>query len=131
MIEFGSLQQSPFENPSIEKIFDRFKNRFSKVFADELKTINPLEYVDEEFREVYQWIGVDVPTEDDDEDRSSRSRGKQKAVEDTTVRFGFSLQFDEADDQLSFSSGAQNDEQAEDEAASEDQTRLRQAVSNY
>ena len=47
--------------------------------------------MDEEFREVYQWIGVDVPTEDDDEDRSSRSRGKQKAVEDTTVRFGFSL----------------------------------------
>jgi hypothetical protein len=56
-----------------------------------LKTINPLEYVDDEFQEIYQWIGVDAPVEGDDEDRSSNSRGKQKAVEDAVVRFEFSL----------------------------------------
>ena len=87
----GLLQQCPFENASIEKIFDRFKSRFSKVFAEELKTINPLDYVDEEFQETYRWIGVDVPGEGDDkeEDRSSsNSRGKHKAVEDAVVRFG-------------------------------------------
>lgn len=85
-MSFGSLQQCPFENPSIEKIFDRFKNRFSTVFADELKKINPLEYVDDDFRDVYQRIGVDVPAEGDNEALSSRSRGKQKAVEDAGDR---------------------------------------------
>ena len=85
------LQQSPFDNTSIEKIFDRFKNRFSKVFAEELKTIKPLEYVDDEFQDIYRWIGVDIPAEGDEEDRSSNSRGKQKAVEDAAVRFGFFL----------------------------------------
>lgn len=35
------------------------------------------------------------------------------------------LIFDRADDQLSFSSDAEDDEQLEDEAASEDQTRQR------
>lgn len=90
-IEFGSSQQCPFENTSIEKIFDRFKNRFLKVFADELKNINPLEYVDDDFRDIYQRIGVDVPAEGDNEGRSSRSRGKQKVVEDAGDRFGFLL----------------------------------------
>ena len=72
-------------------MFDRFKNQFSKVFAEELKSINPLEYVDDEFQEIYQWIGVDIPAEGDDENRSSNSRGKQKLVEDAVVRFRFSL----------------------------------------
>ena len=90
-IEFGLLQQSPFDNTSIEKIFHRFKNRFSKIFAEELKTINPLEYVDDEFQDVYRWIGVDIPAEDDDENRSSNSRGKQKAAEDAVARFEFSV----------------------------------------
>ena len=89
-IEFGSLQKSPFDNTSIEKIFDRFKDRFFKVFAEELKTINLLEYVDDEFPDIYRWIGVDIPVEGDDEDRSSNSHGEQKAVEDAVVRFGFS-----------------------------------------
>jgi hypothetical protein len=60
-----------------------------------LKTINPLEYVDDEFQDIYRWIGIDMPAEapeGDDEDRSSNSRGKQKPVEDVVVRFGFSLQ---------------------------------------
>ena len=72
-------------------MFDRFKNRFSKVFAEELKTINPLEYLDDEFQDIYQWIGVDIPAKGDDEDRSSNSHGKQKVVEDADVRLGFSL----------------------------------------
>ena len=71
MLDFGPLQQSSFENTSTEKIFDRFKNRFLKVFAEELKTINPLEYMDDEFQDIYRWIGVDLPAQGDDEDRSS------------------------------------------------------------
>ena len=53
--------------------------------------------MDDEFQDIYRWIGVDIPTEGDvptkgdDEDRSSNSRGKQKAVEDAVVRFEFSL----------------------------------------
>ena len=130
-IEFGSLQLSPFENTSIEKIFDRFKNRFSKVFEEELKTINRLEYVDDEFEEIYRWIGVDIPAEGDDEDCSSDSRVKQKAVEDAVVGFGFSSPSLclRVDDQLwVFFSDTENDEQVEDQAASESQTRQRWAV---
>ena len=82
------LQQSPFDNTSIEKIFDRFKNRFSKVFAEELKSINPLEYLDDEFQDIYKWIGVDIPAEGDNEDRNSNSRSKQKAIQHAVVRFG-------------------------------------------
>ena len=55
-----------------------------------MKTINLLEYVDDEFPDIYRWIGVDIPVEGDDEDRSSNSHGEQKAVEDAVVRFGFS-----------------------------------------
>ena len=46
--------------------------------------INPLEYVDDDFCDIYQRIGIDVPVEGDNEDRS---RGKQKAVEDPGDRF--------------------------------------------
>jgi hypothetical protein len=56
-----------------------------------LKTINPFEYVDDEFQDIYRWIGVDIPADADDEDRSSNSRGKQKAVEDAVARFEFPL----------------------------------------
>ena len=54
-----------------------------------MKTINPLEYVDDEFQDIYRWIGVDMPVGADEENRSSNSRGKQKAVEDAVVKLRF------------------------------------------
>lgn len=99
-----------------------------------MKTINPLEYVDDEFQEIYRWIGVDVPAEGDD--LNSTSRGKQKAVEDAVVRFEFSLGFLclRLMTNYGFSSDAEklgeNDEQVEDQAASESQTRQRWVVLN-
>lgn len=76
------LQQCPFENSAIEKIFDRFKNRFSNIFVKELKNIDPRQYIDDEFRDIYQRIGVDVPGEGDDGRIRSRSRGKRRAKDD-------------------------------------------------
>ena len=87
--------------------------------------------MDDEFEEIYRWIGIDIPAEGDDEDCSSDLCGKQKAVEDAVVRFGFSslslcLR---VDDQLwFFSSDTENDEQVKDQAASEFQTSQRWAV---
>ena len=84
--------------------------------------------MDDEFEEIYRWIGIDIPAEGDDEDCSSDSRDKQKAVEDAVVGFGFSLSSLclRVDDQLwLFFSDTENDEQVEDQAASESQTRQR------
>ena len=53
-----------------------------------MKTINPLDYVDDEFQDIYRWIGVDAPTDADDDDRPN-SRGKQENVKDAVIRFEF------------------------------------------
>ncbi|KIM46792.1 hypothetical protein M413DRAFT_23143 [Hebeloma cylindrosporum] len=74
--------QCPFENSAIDKIFDRFKNRFSSIFVKELKSIDPKQYIDDEFRDIYQRIGVDVPGEGDDGNIRRRSRGKRRAKDD-------------------------------------------------
>lgn len=54
-------QQTPFENAAVGKLFGRFKDRFSKLFADELREIDPTQYLDQEFCDLYQQIGVEVP----------------------------------------------------------------------
>ncbi|KAF4618520.1 hypothetical protein D9613_009993 [Agrocybe pediades] len=74
--------QAPFENSAIERIFDRFKNKISSMFEKEAKEIDPQEYIDEEFRDIYQRIGVDVPGEGDDGKARSRARGKRRAQKD-------------------------------------------------
>ena len=55
------VQQTPFENAAVGKLFGRFKDRFSKLFADELKDIDLTQYLDQEFCDIYQQIGVEVP----------------------------------------------------------------------
>lgn len=50
--------------------------------------------MDEEFQDIYRWIGIEMPAEapeGENESRHSNSRGQQKGVEDAVVRFGFSL----------------------------------------
>ncbi|KIK06440.1 hypothetical protein K443DRAFT_674418 [Laccaria amethystina LaAM-08-1] len=54
-------QQTPFENAAVGKLFGRFKDRFSKLFANELKDIDPTQYLDQEICDIYQQIGVEVP----------------------------------------------------------------------
>ncbi|KAF5379027.1 hypothetical protein D9615_006072 [Tricholomella constricta] len=56
-------EQCPFQDASLEKIFDRFKTRFTKIFAKEIQRIDPSKYLDEEFLEVYNFINVDPPEE--------------------------------------------------------------------
>ena len=108
------FQQCPFENSAIEKIFDRFKNRFSGIFVKELKNIDPRQYVDDEFRDIYQRIGVDVPGEGDDGRIRSRSRGKRRAKDD-----------DEEDDDENENGEDEENEAEENEAepAQEEQKR--------
>lgn len=48
---------------SLDKIFDRFKARFTKLFAKDLKRIDPTKFRDKEFQELYGFIGVDMPEE--------------------------------------------------------------------
>lgn len=48
------------------------------MFEKEIDTINPREFIDDEFRDIYQRIGVDVPEEGDDGRIRARSRGKRK-----------------------------------------------------
>ena len=55
------VQQTPFENAAVAKLFGRFKDRFSKLFADDLRDIDPTQYLDQEFCDIYQQIGVEVP----------------------------------------------------------------------
>ncbi|KAJ3509746.1 hypothetical protein NLJ89_g5062 [Agrocybe chaxingu] len=69
-------EQCPFENSANEKLFERFKTKFSTLFEKELKEINPQEYLDDEFRDIYQKMGVDVPEEGEDGQVRRRSRAK-------------------------------------------------------
>ncbi|KAF8182055.1 nuclear condensing complex subunit [Pholiota molesta] len=61
---------------------DRFKNRFLKMFDKELKEIDPLQYLDDELRDLYQRIGVDVPEEGEDGQIRPRSREDEEDDEE-------------------------------------------------
>ena len=90
-----------------------------------MKTINPLEYVDDEFQDIYRWIGVDMPVGADEENRSSNSRGKQKAVEDAVVKLRFEFS---SWSLCSWGWWFFSDEQVDDQAPSESQTHQRWVV---
>lgn len=76
MIDCFLPKQCPLENVVNEKLFDKFSKRFYRLYEEELEGIKSagLKYLDEEFRDIYQRIGVDVP--EDGEVKRSRSRGK-------------------------------------------------------
>ncbi|KAH9478497.1 Condensin complex subunit 3 [Psilocybe cubensis] len=73
-------EQAPFENVAVEKIFDRFKNKFTTMFEKELKEIDPLQYADDEFIDLYQRIGVDAPEQGYDGKVRFRSKNKRGAL---------------------------------------------------
>ena len=47
-----------------------------------MKNIDPKQYIDNEFRDIYQRIGVDVPGEGDDGKIRPRFRGKRRTKDD-------------------------------------------------
>ena len=62
------------------KIFDRFKNRFMKIFAKELRRIVPGKYLDDEFIELYDFLGVDPPEPSNDSPPSSRTPSRSQSL---------------------------------------------------
>lgn len=40
---------------------DRFRTRVSNLFSKDLEQINEQEHMDDDFRDLYQYIGVAVP----------------------------------------------------------------------
>ncbi|KAG6899482.1 hypothetical protein C0993_009846 [Termitomyces sp. T159_Od127] len=57
------LNQSPFNDASTQKAFDKFCNKFTKMYEKETECIDPGKYLDEEFLKLYQFIGVEPPEE--------------------------------------------------------------------
>ncbi|KAL0578384.1 chromosome condensation complex Condensin, subunit G [Marasmius crinis-equi] len=53
--------QCPLDNTSSDRIFDRFKNKFMKAHEKEIEEIDPRAYLDDDFREFYDSIGVKAP----------------------------------------------------------------------
>lgn len=67
----------------MEKIFDKFRNRFVATFDKELEEIDATQYMDDEMRDLYQRIGMDAPKEGEGGSRRrSRARGKQRSRDD-------------------------------------------------
>ena len=62
------MKQCPLENATNEKLFEKFRKRVEAEFVEELEEVRNLEgeEEDEEVREVYRRIGVDVPGERED-----------------------------------------------------------------
>ncbi|KAF9066728.1 nuclear condensing complex subunit [Rhodocollybia butyracea] len=54
-------EQCPLEDVSLDRTFNRVKDRFRKTFAKRLERIDPGRYVDEEFEKFYEDIGMEVP----------------------------------------------------------------------
>lgn len=77
------MKQCPFENSANEKLFTKFKDKFYDLFEKGLRDIKPKDFLDEEFRDIYQRIGVDVPEEDEAEAPRVRSpsRGQRREKE--------------------------------------------------
>jgi condensin complex subunit 3 len=75
------VQQCPFENAVNEKLFNKFSKQFYALYKEELEAVkaNSVEHLDEEFRDLYQRIGVEVP--EDGRVRRSGTRGKRRMKE--------------------------------------------------
>ncbi|KAF7365576.1 hypothetical protein MVEN_00431000 [Mycena venus] len=56
--------QCPFDDPTLDKAVGRFKSRFNTEFEADLAEVDWAEWGTEEMREVYDYIGIDVPDYD-------------------------------------------------------------------
>lgn len=64
----------------MSKLFNKFKNRFQKIFAKELQRIDPGQFVDEEFLELYNYICVDPPEESNGHTPSAASTSRCQSL---------------------------------------------------
>ncbi|KAK1232890.1 chromosome condensation complex Condensin, subunit G [Marasmius sp. AFHP31] len=53
--------QCPLDNTASDRIFDRFKGRLMKSYEKEIEDIDPQAYLDDDFRQFYDYIGVKAP----------------------------------------------------------------------
>ncbi|KAG6907366.1 hypothetical protein DXG01_009187 [Tephrocybe rancida] len=81
-------EQSPFGDDSIEKIFDKFNNKFTKMFAKEIQRIDPGKYLDEEFLELYTFIGIDPPEESTGLDKTPEAPSRSQSVVQSVAEEG-------------------------------------------
>ncbi|KAJ6514182.1 nuclear condensing complex subunit [Mycena vitilis] len=63
--------QCPFDDPALDKAVGRFKSRIMTDFAADLEEVEWAEYGTPEMREVYEFIGIDVPDWADAEGQDS------------------------------------------------------------
>ncbi|KAJ7512962.1 nuclear condensing complex subunit [Mycena galericulata] len=53
--------QCPFDDAALDKAVGRFKSRIATAFEDELAQLDYAEYMTQEIRDLYDYIGIDVP----------------------------------------------------------------------
>ncbi|KAJ8082006.1 hypothetical protein PM082_007852 [Marasmius tenuissimus] len=53
--------QCPLGNTASDRIFDRFKGKLMKSYEKEIEDIDPQAYLDDDFRQFYDFIGVKAP----------------------------------------------------------------------
>lgn len=84
------IKQCPLENTTNERLFEKFRKRVEGEFVEELEEVRNLEgeEEDEEVREVYRRIGVDVPGEREDGDGLRRVPAKTRARQRGRARRG-------------------------------------------
>ncbi|RDB27802.1 Condensin complex subunit 3 [Hypsizygus marmoreus] len=73
-------EQCPFNDDSVLKIFDKFKSRFGKIFVKDLQRIDPGKYLDDEFVELYHFIGIDPPEESSERTQSPAGTSRSHSV---------------------------------------------------
>jgi len=81
LIIFERMKQCPLENATNERLFEKFRKRVEGEFVEELEEVRNLEgeEEDEEVREVYRRIGVDVPGKREDGGGVRRAGVKARA----------------------------------------------------
>jgi hypothetical protein len=73
----------------VDKIMKRFKSQFSKLFSAKLARIDERRYLkDQEIRDLYEFIGVNIPDESDIEVASTRLTQKALQKSETQARYG-------------------------------------------
>ncbi len=58
------MQQCPLNNATMERSVNKFRGTLAKLFAEELENMDLNAMLDDDIRELYEFIGVDVPDEE-------------------------------------------------------------------
>ncbi|KAF8635423.1 hypothetical protein AX15_000413 [Amanita polypyramis BW_CC] len=73
-------QQYPLGDTSLDRMFRRFKDGISKLFKADLEKLDAMRFLDEEFCDLYHYVGVDMPDEDPDAAKTRKTlRGVPEA----------------------------------------------------